>query len=36
MEKRKESRKEKEKSDRKKVEIRLVIYVREVFSFRPF
>jgi hypothetical protein len=36
MERRKEWRKTKEKSDGKKAEIRLVLYVGEGFSFRPF
>ncbi len=36
MERRKESRKKKEKSDEKKAEIRLVLCVGEGFSFMPF
>jgi len=36
MERRKELRKKKEKSDGKKAEIILVLYVGEGFSFRPF
>jgi hypothetical protein len=36
IERRKESRNKRDKSDEKKVEIRLVLYVREGFSFRPF
>jgi hypothetical protein len=36
MERRKESRKKRDKNDGKKAEIRLVLYVGEDFSFRPF
>jgi hypothetical protein len=36
MERRKESRKKRDKSDEKKTEIRLVLYVGEGFSFGPF
>jgi hypothetical protein len=36
MERRKESGKKRNKNDRKEAEIRLVLYVGEGFSFRPF
>jgi hypothetical protein len=36
MERRKELEKQRDKSDRKKAEIGLVLYAEEGFSFRPF